>query len=148
MGWGALSPWVQEGVLDSSASGLPDTRAPSSWGSQVCFPHGNCPSGSSQLCHCPPAPPALPFRAAYGSPQSSSFVELPVGEVPPPFSSLALTSKQCSQSPGRACVWITEDEPSRKQKENEQPVNLDFITFTQKMLWSFDLNLRQDPCPF
>lgn len=46
---------------------------------------------------------------------------------PPPFSSLALAGKQCSQSTGMVWILITEDVRWRKQKE--QPTNLDFYKF-------------------
>lgn len=110
-----------------------------------------------QLCFAGAAP-AAPLGLSLSSCSPSTISGLPAGPlpgtsslfrhqgwsgVPSPFSALALTIEQCSQSQ-EACIWITEDEPSRQQR-NEQPMNSDFIIFTQKMLWSSDLNLWQRP---
>lgn len=132
------------GALDSSASGLPGIKPPAP-GILVALPPCTLPWRFLPTLLLPSCSPRTAFQGCLQGPTEQQLCNAASWEwVPSPFSTLALTIEQCAQSPGRACIWITEDEPSRQQKGNEQPMNSDFILFTQKMLWSSDLNSWQD----
>lgn len=135
----------QAGALDSSASGLPGIKPPAP-GAPAVLPPWKLPQRLLPTLSLPSCSPSTAFQGCLQGPTEQQFRRAAGWSgVPSPFSALALTIEQCSQFPGRACIWITEDEPLRQQKGNKQPMNSDFIIFTQKMLWSSDLNSWQDP---